>query len=269
VLYRAPGGGYAEYAAISRSEAPASQLELFERARAWLRGGSPTTWEFARYAYREARPTDVPVPIADCARPAISYQRAQSGRYDVLASCATDSAMVLKVTYHPNWYVTVDGREVATFMLSPSYLGFTLPAGQHFITAEYRSAPLKDPLFFLGAAVALGAIASRIRLRVPRPRRWRAVVPSFREPILRFRDLVLANEPISGPLLAIGIAAIAFLVLAPFTPRIAFNDGLGFDGRVYAWLTQNLRGDHSIAVVPPWSFRLAPSAIVAASGLDV
>ncbi|PYR60254.1 MAG: hypothetical protein DMF85_05655, partial [Acidobacteria bacterium] len=77
------------------------------------------------------------------------------------ASCAADSAMVLKVTYHPNWHVTVDGHEVATFMVSPSYLAFALPAGQHFITAEYRSAPLKDPLFFLGAAAALGAIGSR------------------------------------------------------------------------------------------------------------
>ena len=177
--------------------------------------------------------------------------------------------MVLKVTYHPNWHVTVDGREVTTFMVSPSYLAFALPAGQHFITAEYRSAPLKDPLFFLGAAAALGATLSLVRLRVRFPREWRARVPSFREPILRVRDLVLANEPVAGPLVAIGIAAIAFVLLAPFTPRIAFNDGLGFDGRVYAWLTQNLRGDHSIAVVPPWSFRLAPSAIVAASGLEV
>jgi hypothetical protein len=269
VLYRAPGGGYAEYAAISRSETTTTQLDWFDRARAWLRGGSATTWQFARYAYREPRPLDLPVPIADCARPAISYERAQSGRYDILASCATDSAMVLKVTYHPNWHVTVDDHAVATFMVSPSYLAFALPAGQHFITAEYRSAPLKDPLFFLGAAAALGAIVSRVRLRVRFPRGWRAEIRSVREPIVRFRDLVIANEPISGPLLAIGIAAVAFLILAPFTPRIAFNDGLGFDGRVYAWLTQNLRGDHSVAVVPPWSFRLAPSAIVAASGLEV
>jgi hypothetical protein len=272
VLYRAPGGGYAEYAAISRSEAPATQLDLFERARAWLRGGSATGWEFARYSYRDAPPVDVPVPIADCPRPGISYARAQSSRFDVLASCATDSAMVLKVTYHPNWRVTVDGREVATFMVSPSYVGFALPAGQHFITAEYRSAPLKNLLFFLGVAVMVAAIGSRLRLPARDPRRWRIRVPSLREPILllrRFRDVVIANEPLAGPGLAVAIAAIAFLVLAPFTPRIAFNDGLGFDGRVYSWLTQALRGDHSVAVVPPWSFRLAPSAIVAASGLEV
>lgn len=272
VLYRAPGGGYAEYAAVVRSETATSQIDLFERARAWLRGGTATSWEFARYVYRDARPVDVPVPIADCPRPGISYARAQSSRFDVLASCSEDSAMVLKVTYHPNWHVTVDGHEVPTFMVSPSYLGFALPAGQHFITAEYRSAPLKDPLFFLGIAVTLGAIGSRFRHRVRDPRAWRVRVPSFREPILqfrRFRDYVIANEPLAGPALAVAIAAIAFVVLAPFTPRIAFNDGLGFDGRVYAWLTQALRGDHSVTVVPPWSFRLAPSAIVAVTGLDV
>jgi hypothetical protein len=269
VLYRAPGGGYAEYAAVAAGETAPSQTDLFERARAWLRGGGATSWQFARYLYRQPSATASPAPVADCPRPTIAYQRAQPSRFDVLASCANDSAMVLKVTYHPNWHVTVDGREVATFMVSPSYLAFALPAGQHFITAEYRSAPLKDPLFFLGAAAALGAIAFRVRLRVNLPREWRAQVPSLREPILRFRELVIENEPVAGPLLAIGIAAVAFIVLAPFTPRIAFNDGLGFDGRVYAWLTQNLRGDHSIAVVPPWSFRLTPSAIVAASGLEV
>jgi hypothetical protein len=272
VLYRAPGGGFAEYAAVARAETPSSQLDLFERARAWLRGGAATGWQFARYLYRQAPPVDVPAPIADCPRPTISYARAQSSRFDVLASCADDSAMVLKVTYHPNWHVTVDGHEVPTFMVSPSYLAFALPAGQHFITAEYRSAPLKDPLFFVGAAAALGAIAFRFRPRIGDPRSWRIRTPSFREPIRilrRFRDFAIANEPVAGPAIAVAIAALAFIVLAPFTPRIAFNDGLGFDGRVYAWLTQALRGDHSVVVVPPWSFRLVPSGIVAATGLEV
>lgn len=272
VLYRAPGGGYAEYAAVARTETATSQLDLFERARAWLRGGAATGWQFTRYIYRQSPPAEVPAPIADCPRPGISYTRAQPSRFDVLASCASDSAMVLKVTYHPNWHVTVDGQDVPTFMVSPSYLAFALPAGQHFVTAEYRSAPLKDPLFFLGALVAIGATLSRVRVPIRDPRNWRVPVPSFREPILRlrrFRDLVVANEPVAGPLLAVAIAAVAFVVLVPFTPRIAFNDGLGFDGRVYAWLTQALRGDHSVTVVPPWSFRLAPSAIVAATGLEV
>lgn len=87
--------------------------------------------------------------------------------------------------------------------------------------------------------------------------------------LLRLRDRAVANDAVAGPLLAVAIAALAFALLAPFTPPIAFNDGLGYDGRVYADLTAAMRGDHSGTVVPPWSFRLLPSAIVAASGLDV
>ncbi|MDQ2914015.1 MAG: YfhO family protein [Chloroflexota bacterium] len=172
VLYRVPSGGYAEYAAVTRTETPTSQLDLFERARAWLRGGAATGWQFARYLYRDRAPAENLGTMADCPRPSVSYARAESSRFDVLASCESDSAMVLKVSYHPNWHVTVDGREVNTFMVSPSYLGFALPAGQHFITAEYRSAPLKDPLFFLGALTALGAIASQVRSPRAQLRRW-------------------------------------------------------------------------------------------------
>jgi hypothetical protein len=91
------------------------------------------------------------------------------------------------------------------------------------------------------------------------------VIPLVR----RFRSLVIANEPVAGPLLAVGIAAFALVVLAPFTPSIAYNDGFGYDGRVYADLTLAMRGDNSGTVVPPWSFRLLPSAIVAVSGLDI
>jgi hypothetical protein len=98
----------------------------------------------------------------------------------------------------------------------------------------------------------------------------RSTVPGELTVLLRrFRDFVIANEPLAGPLLAVAIAALVFALLAPFTPPIAFNNGLGYDGRVYADLTAAMRGDHSGTVVPPWSFRLLPSAIVAASGLDV
>lgn len=176
VLYRAPGGGYAEYAAVIRTETPASQLDLFERARAWLRGGAATSWEFARYVYRQARPVDAPVPISDCPRQTISYARAQSSRFDVLASCTEDSAMVIKATYHPNWHVTVDGREVPTFMVAPSYLGFAVTAGQHFITAEYRSAPLKDPLFGVGAVTLVACLGYSWRRRIP----FRKLTPARR-----------------------------------------------------------------------------------------
>jgi len=170
VLYAAPGRGYAEYAAVANSEPATTQKDLFVRELAWLRGGGPARWAFTRYDYHQAPPRDVPVPIADCAGARISYERVQPARFEVLARCDAASAMVFKVTYHPNWRVTVDGAEVATFMVSPSYLAFAVPAGEHFVVAEYRSTPIKAPLLALGAVVLVAAfVVGPARRRLGRP----------------------------------------------------------------------------------------------------
>ena len=182
VLYAAPGRGYAEYAAITRGERVSTKAELFAKELAWLRSGEPARWSFARYDYPNAPPVDVAVPIPDCASARIAYERVQPARFEVLARCDTASAMVIKVTYHPNWRVTVDGTVVPTFMASPSYLAFALPAGEHFVVAEYRSAPIKTPLLALGALVLAGtgvAGIGRRRLETS-PARVRSLVGTLR-----------------------------------------------------------------------------------------
>jgi hypothetical protein len=55
--------------------------------------------------------------------------------------------------------VTVDGRDADTFMVSPSFVGVSLPAGDHFVTAEYRSTPVKAPLLALAVLVLVSMIA--------------------------------------------------------------------------------------------------------------
>jgi len=120
-------------------------------------------WTFARYDY--PNPVDALVPIPDCATGRIAYERVQPARLEVLARCDTASAMVIKVTYHPNWRVTVDGKAVPTFMASPSYLAFALPAGEHFVVAEYVSTPIKTPLLLLGAVVLAATGAAGIGRR--------------------------------------------------------------------------------------------------------
>jgi hypothetical protein len=268
VLYRAPTGGYTEYAAVIRSETPSTQLDLFERARAWLRGGATTSWEFARYLYRQPAPASVPVPIADCPRPGITYARAQPNRFDVLASCATDSAMVIKTTYHPNWRVTVDGRAAATFMVSPSYLAFAVPAGQHFITAEYRSAPLKDPLFALGALALLGCLA--YSWRAPARASFRGATagraPANAVAALRRARRWIRDRPLAA---AFAVGAMVLAIAWPLTPAIGFNNGLGNDGLVYGAMVRELREHLGITPAPPWVFRLFPVWLVAMTPLDV
>jgi uncharacterized membrane protein YfhO len=91
---------------------------------------------------------------------------------DILADCPRAATLVLKVTYHPNWRAFVDGQPADVFMLSPSYVGVSVPAGSHFVTARYEPTPIKTPLFFVGLLVALG-IALGPALR----RRWSGTLP--------------------------------------------------------------------------------------------
>ena len=173
VLYAAPGRGYAEYAAITHSEPASTQQQLFTKELAWLRTGEPARWTFTRFDYHgTAAPTDEAFPIPDCPLGRIAYERVQPARFEVLVRCDAASAMVFKVTYHPNWHVTVDGAEVRTFMVSPSYLAFGLPAGEHFIVADYRSTPIKAPLLGLGALVLAATVAVDQRRRLAASPEW-------------------------------------------------------------------------------------------------
>jgi hypothetical protein len=54
-------------------------------------------------------------------------------------------------------------------MVSPSLVGLSLPAGDHFVSAEYRSTPIKTPLVVLGVVVLVAMLATAFapRLRSP------------------------------------------------------------------------------------------------------
>jgi len=186
VLYAAPGRGYAEYAAITQGEPVATKPELFTKKLAWLRGGNAAQWTFTRYDYRTTALADASFPIADCPLGRVAYERVEPARFEVLARCGAASAMVLKVTYHPNWHVTIDGTEVRTFMASPSYLAFALPAGEHFIVADYRSTPIRAPLLGLGALMLAATVVVDKRRRLAASpewvrRRWRHLQAQWSE----------------------------------------------------------------------------------------
>ena len=190
VLYAAPSSGYATYGAIMDRESFRTQRALFAVNRPWFNGADVAALRFHRFDFPAAADgTAVPEDAPGCSRPAYGYERVQASRIEVLVGCPTASSLVFKVTYHPNWHVTVDGRDTDTFMVSPSFVGVSLPAGDHFVTAEYRSTPMKAPLFALAAlvlvamlalpfaprfgprvTVAYRAISARARSRLARPR---------------------------------------------------------------------------------------------------
>jgi hypothetical protein len=158
-LYEAPTSGVAEYVAIADRRAVSSQATLFPQNRAWLASRDVSAKRFIRWDYPATTDRSLGEAKEGCPDGRTSYERVQPSRVDLIVQCGTSGTLVIKVTYHPNWIVTVDGAPAATFMLSPSYLGVELPAGQHFVAAEYRSTPAKAPLLLIGV---LGLVSATL-----------------------------------------------------------------------------------------------------------
>jgi hypothetical protein len=156
-LYEAPTSGIAEYVAIADRRDVRSQATLFPQNRAWLASGDVAAKRFIRWNYPATTDRSLGEAKDGCPEGGTSYERVQPSRVDLIVHCGTSGTLLIKVTYHPNWVVTVDGAPATTFMLSPSYLGVELPAGQHFVAAEYRSTPAKTPLLLLGVLGLLSA----------------------------------------------------------------------------------------------------------------
>ena len=91
----------------------------------------------------------------------IHEERVLPSRIDLRVECQVASTLILKVTYHPNWRVAIDGQSRHPFMVSPSFIGLDVPAGLHHVRAEYRSPWYRTALLFLGASL----LAAMIRLR--------------------------------------------------------------------------------------------------------
>jgi hypothetical protein len=157
-LYRAETDGYADFVSVSARRSPGSQSALFFQNLDWLQSAEPAAGRFLRFDYPPKRGVSAAATqpasangAPPCAGEKIGEENVLPGSFDLRTQCSAPSAVVLKTTYHPNWRVAVDGREVETFMISPSFIGFELPAGSHQIRAEYRAGPLKTPLLILGA----------------------------------------------------------------------------------------------------------------------
>src|SRR5436305_3503161 len=89
---------------------------------------------------------------------------------------------------------------------------------------------------------------------------------------MRQRLLRALGSPIGVAMLGAGVVLVIVLALRPITPRITFNDGLGYDGQYYAEMVSAFRGEQTgplLAERPNYAYRPLPAALVAASGLDV
>jgi hypothetical protein len=77
------------------------------------------------------------------------------------------SFVMLKTSFDPRWQVTVDGIPADPEMIAPSFVGRSIPPGEHVVTFRYEPFPRYDVLLLLGIAtlVALAILPRRLARR--------------------------------------------------------------------------------------------------------
>ena len=152
-LYQVDSGGYAQFTHVADWKTADSQRSLFDRNLAWMLSPDPAASRFIRWSYMGTDPGPGLNPWD--LDGAILNEKVRPGQIDEIVRAGHDSTLVFKMTYHPDWHLEIDGREHPGFMVSPSFIGVTVPAGTHVVSANYKSNRLKDFLLVLAPIVVI------------------------------------------------------------------------------------------------------------------
>jgi membrane protein YfhO len=167
ILYQVDSGGYMQLGRVTRIEAMGSSDQLFASNNDWLASADPAHGKFLAFlTSTERSPADMSAlvdPSSAAKRPdqagSISEETVSPDSLSADVTTAASAVLVIKMTYHPNWHVIVDGHEQRTFMVSPSLIGTLITPGHHEVTAEYQSSSLKNRLLILAGLTLLAIIA--------------------------------------------------------------------------------------------------------------
>lgn len=83
--------------------------------------------------------------------------------------CEMSSVVCLSIPHTNTWHITVDGKEVETFTANYGFVGFTLPAGSHEISASYELAGLVPGLVCTCAGLLATAVCAVVIRKTIRP----------------------------------------------------------------------------------------------------
>jgi hypothetical protein len=154
-LYQADTSGYASLVTadprdVKSKDILQAQEEMLRANYEWMHSSALVSGQYILWDYPAGHQSGT-YDIARAPGGTVSHEEVHSDRLDLSVDCPAAATLLLRMTYHPNWHVTIDDKEQPTFMLSPSYIGVTVPAGHHLVRAEYRSSRLKKVLLFFGA----------------------------------------------------------------------------------------------------------------------
>jgi hypothetical protein len=179
-------------------------------------------------------PADEPLPALPAfpAAGTIQSERGSDDSYQANCQVSRSSYVLFKMTWHANWHALVDGRPVATAMLSPGFIGVPVPAGQHAVELRYEGSIWK---LWLALAGLIAIVAQKLRWRLPAS----VALPVWARALL----------PQAG--IAAGVLVLALPVLSPLlTSRMPVGDD------ALSYLPRQIEFHQNIAhgvVQPSWA----------------
>jgi uncharacterized membrane protein len=156
--------------------------QLYAAGESWLKGAEPALKQEPQVVLSGHVSDETPsLPLANSGSflsapfgsPAIPRGRIVSesidlsGRYAATVQADESATVMLKVSYSPEFRVTVDGQPVKPVMLLPSYIGIPVSAGRHQVVVRYDPGPLRIWLQLVGLlTLACTFVAERKRVAI-------------------------------------------------------------------------------------------------------
>jgi hypothetical protein len=105
------------------------------------------------------RPSSAPGTVSS------EYGLPYQGEFGGTVDLSRPGAVVVPVSFHPRWRVTVDGVPRPLEMVAPGFLAVSVGAGRHLVEFHYEPVPFSDTLLLVGLGVAVTIAAATVDRR--------------------------------------------------------------------------------------------------------
>jgi hypothetical protein len=161
----APGEGYFGVVDVVAA-ATADRDKFYEFCQPWMTSVWAANDRYVWLDFAGDAPKDLPrvtpgyfpeLPAQAGLAGAVRNEQQKGQVYEADLDVRRDASVLFRMTYHPLWKVTVDGRPVRTEMVTPGFLAAAVPAGAHHVRAAFEPGPVRTWVA-LGGLVIVGLL---------------------------------------------------------------------------------------------------------------
>jgi len=163
-IYDTPANGYFDLVDVPGA-VPVNRDDFFDVNERWLKTVGPSSRQHLRLDLPGTASGALTPPPSNAPSPGDIMNASQSGEaYQAEFVAARPAWALFKMTWHPNWKVSLDGQPRETAMVSPGFVGIPIPPGRHTVVFRYAPGNWKVWLALAGlVAVLLGQASQLVR----------------------------------------------------------------------------------------------------------